>query len=152
MLSKKFGPSRTLPTMMLCFGFSTLMIVAVKNFGGLLACRWFLGMVCSCLTTSFSGEPVADQSNRPKVASSQASSTIKHVSLACIVRSGQDRPDAATQSSIAVASSPAASPFSTPQATSRPHSAACSPSASFKSTPAASPTGAICSSSKAHAA
>jgi MFS family permease len=45
MLSKRYGPSRTLPTMMLCFGFSTLMIVAVKNFGGLLACRWFLGMV-----------------------------------------------------------------------------------------------------------
>src|ERR1700744_4310006 len=45
MLSKRFGPHRTLPTMMLCFGFSTLMIVAVKNFGGLLALRWILGMV-----------------------------------------------------------------------------------------------------------
>jgi MFS family permease len=45
MASKRFGPSRTLPLMMICFGFSTLMIVAVKNFGGLLACRWFLGMV-----------------------------------------------------------------------------------------------------------
>ncbi|KAJ9608960.1 hypothetical protein H2200_006731 [Cladophialophora chaetospira] len=44
MASKRFGPSRTLPLMMICFGFSTLMIVAVKNFGGLLACRWFLGM------------------------------------------------------------------------------------------------------------
>ncbi|KIW77842.1 hypothetical protein Z517_07675 [Fonsecaea pedrosoi CBS 271.37] len=42
--SKKFGPSRTLPMMMLVFGFSTLMTVAVKNFGGLFACRWFLGM------------------------------------------------------------------------------------------------------------
>ncbi|KAK5377865.1 hypothetical protein LTR67_005454 [Exophiala xenobiotica] len=41
---KKFGPSRVLPVMMFCFGFSTLMIVAVKNFGGLMACRWFLGM------------------------------------------------------------------------------------------------------------
>jgi MFS family permease len=45
MASKRFGPSRTLPLMMLCFGFSTLMIVAVKNFGGLLALRWILGMV-----------------------------------------------------------------------------------------------------------
>ncbi|OCT54062.1 putative transporter [Cladophialophora carrionii] len=44
MASKRFGPSRTLPLMMICFGFSTLMVVAVKNFGGLLACRWFLGM------------------------------------------------------------------------------------------------------------
>ena len=44
MASKKYGPSRTLPLMMLCFGFSTLMIVVVRNFGGLLACRWFLGM------------------------------------------------------------------------------------------------------------
>ncbi|KIX07529.1 uncharacterized protein Z518_02182 [Rhinocladiella mackenziei CBS 650.93] len=41
---KKYGPSRVLPLMMACFGFSTLMVVAVQNFGGLLACRWFLGM------------------------------------------------------------------------------------------------------------
>ncbi len=43
--SKRFGPQRTLPLMMLVFGFSTLMAVAVTDFGGLLATRWFLGMV-----------------------------------------------------------------------------------------------------------
>ena len=41
---KKYGPSRVLPCMMICFGFFTLMVVAVQNFGGLLALRWFLGM------------------------------------------------------------------------------------------------------------
>ena len=41
---KKFGPSRVLPLMMFSFGFFTLMVVAVQNFGGLLALRWFLGM------------------------------------------------------------------------------------------------------------
>lgn len=44
MLGKKFGPSRVLPLMMLSFGFCTLMVVAVKDFGGLMAIRWFLGM------------------------------------------------------------------------------------------------------------
>jgi MFS family permease len=43
-LGKKYGPSRVLPVMMFCFGFITLMVVAVKNFGGLMAIRWFLGM------------------------------------------------------------------------------------------------------------
>lgn len=43
-LGKKYGPSRVLPVMMACFGFVTLMVVAVKNFGGLMAIRWFLGM------------------------------------------------------------------------------------------------------------
>ena len=41
---KKYGPSRVLPVMMFCFGFTTTMVVAVKNFGGLMAIRWFLGM------------------------------------------------------------------------------------------------------------
>ncbi len=41
---KKFGPSRILPMMMFSFGFFTMMVVAVQNFGGLLALRWFLGM------------------------------------------------------------------------------------------------------------
>ncbi|KAI9890105.1 MAG: hypothetical protein M1814_004504 [Vezdaea aestivalis] len=44
MLGKKFGPSRVLPIMMFCFGFLTLMGIAVKNFGGMMALRWFLGM------------------------------------------------------------------------------------------------------------
>lgn len=43
-LGKKYGPNRVLPLMMLTFGFCTLMVVAVKNFSGLLAIRWFLGM------------------------------------------------------------------------------------------------------------
>lgn len=41
---KKWGPSRVLPIMMFTFGSMTLLTVAVKNFGGLLALRWFLGM------------------------------------------------------------------------------------------------------------
>ena len=56
---KKFGPSRVLPLMMMTFGeflassripssdlagFMTLMTVAVFNFSGLMALRWFLGM------------------------------------------------------------------------------------------------------------
>jgi MFS family permease len=41
---KKYGPSRVLPIMMFCFGFTTVMVVAVKNFGGLMTIRWFLGM------------------------------------------------------------------------------------------------------------
>jgi MFS family permease len=41
---KKYGPSRVLPIMMFCFGFVTVMVVTVKNFGGLMTIRWFLGM------------------------------------------------------------------------------------------------------------
>ena len=43
-LGKKYGPHIILPCMMFCFGFLTLMVVTVKNFGGLMAIRWFLGM------------------------------------------------------------------------------------------------------------
>ncbi len=43
-LGKKHGPHIVLPCMMFCFGFLTLMVVTVKNFGGLIAIRWFLGM------------------------------------------------------------------------------------------------------------
>lgn len=43
-LGKQYGPSRVLPLMMLAFGFATLMVVVVHNFGGLMAIRWFLGM------------------------------------------------------------------------------------------------------------
>jgi MFS family permease len=41
---KKYGPNRVLPLMMFVFGTCTLCVAAVKNFGGLLAIRWFLGM------------------------------------------------------------------------------------------------------------
>src|SRR6202034_3892858 len=41
---KKFGPNRVLPLMMFVFGSCTLCVAAVKNFGGLLTIRWFLGM------------------------------------------------------------------------------------------------------------
>ena len=44
MLGKKYGPSRVLPCMMFSFGFCTMMVVAVFNFSGLMAIRWFLGM------------------------------------------------------------------------------------------------------------
>ena len=43
-LGKKYGPNRVLPLMMLVFGFATLMVVVAKNFSGLMATRWFLGM------------------------------------------------------------------------------------------------------------
>jgi sugar phosphate permease len=43
-VGKKFGPSRVLPIMMLCFGIVTTMMVVVKNFGGAMTVRWFLGM------------------------------------------------------------------------------------------------------------
>lgn len=41
---KKYGPNRVLPCMMFVFGLCTILVVAVFNFGGLLAIRWFLGM------------------------------------------------------------------------------------------------------------
>jgi MFS family permease len=43
-IGKKYGPSKVLPIMMICFGIVTTMVVVVKNFGGLMAIRWFLGM------------------------------------------------------------------------------------------------------------
>jgi len=43
-LGKKYGPSRVLPAMMLAFGSMTVLVVAVQNFSGLFALRWFLGM------------------------------------------------------------------------------------------------------------
>ncbi|KAF2637277.1 MFS general substrate transporter [Massarina eburnea CBS 473.64] len=44
MLGKKYGPNRALPLMMFCFGSMTLISASVKNFAGLMALRWFLGM------------------------------------------------------------------------------------------------------------
>ncbi|GIK02995.1 hypothetical protein Aspvir_007061 [Aspergillus viridinutans] len=43
-LGKKYGPNRVLPCMMFAFGLCTILVVAVFNFSGLLAIRWFLGM------------------------------------------------------------------------------------------------------------
>jgi MFS family permease len=43
-LGKKYGPSRVLPAMMFTFGTMTVLVVTVKNFSGLFALRWFLGM------------------------------------------------------------------------------------------------------------
>jgi MFS family permease len=43
-LGKKYGPNIVLPCMMLSFGTCTLLVVAVQNFGGMMAIRWFLGM------------------------------------------------------------------------------------------------------------
>lgn len=43
-LGKKFGPSRVLPILMFSFGSFTLLAASVKNFGGMLAVRWFVGM------------------------------------------------------------------------------------------------------------
>jgi len=43
-LGKKYGPHRVLPIMMFCFGTMTLFVASVKNFGGLMTLRWFLGM------------------------------------------------------------------------------------------------------------
>ncbi|MDI1488607.1 MAG: hypothetical protein OHK93_007882 [Ramalina farinacea] len=41
---KKYGPNRVLPLMMFSFGCFTLLVATTKNFSGLLALRWFLGM------------------------------------------------------------------------------------------------------------
>lgn len=44
MLGKKYGPARALPVMMFTFGSMTLLTAAAKNFSGVFALRWFLGM------------------------------------------------------------------------------------------------------------
>lgn len=44
-VGKIYGPSRVLPCMMFTFGTMTLLVVAVYNWAGLVALRWFLGMV-----------------------------------------------------------------------------------------------------------
>ncbi|KAK7911194.1 permease of the major facilitator superfamily [Apiospora marii] len=44
MLGKKFGPARVLPILMGSFGCMTLLTAAAKNFSGIFALRWFLGM------------------------------------------------------------------------------------------------------------
>lgn len=44
MLAKKYGPARALPIMMFSFGSLTLLMAAARNFGGVFALRWFLGM------------------------------------------------------------------------------------------------------------
>ncbi|KAJ5851272.1 uncharacterized protein N7529_010657 [Penicillium soppii] len=44
LLGKKYGPNIVLPCMMLAFGIFTILVVAVFNFSGLFAIRWFLGM------------------------------------------------------------------------------------------------------------
>ena len=44
LLGKKIGPNIVLPCMMLIFGICTILVVAVFNFSGLFAIRWFLGM------------------------------------------------------------------------------------------------------------
>ncbi|KAI1856598.1 hypothetical protein JX265_011557 [Neoarthrinium moseri] len=44
MLAKKFGPARALPVMMFSFGSLTLLTAASRNFSGVFALRWFLGM------------------------------------------------------------------------------------------------------------
>lgn len=44
LIGKKVGPSRVLPAMMVVFGSMTLLVSTVKNFSGLFAVRWFLGM------------------------------------------------------------------------------------------------------------
>lgn len=43
MLGKKYGPHRVLPIMMFSFGSMTLLSAATKNWGGMMALRWFLG-------------------------------------------------------------------------------------------------------------
>ncbi|KAJ5746835.1 uncharacterized protein N7511_008531 [Penicillium nucicola] len=44
LLGKRYGPNIVLPCMMLAFGTFTILVVAVFNFSGLFAIRWFLGM------------------------------------------------------------------------------------------------------------
>ncbi|PGG95540.1 hypothetical protein GX51_08222 [Blastomyces parvus] len=44
MLGKRFNPARVLPILMFTFGLMTLLSAAAKNFSGMFALRWFLGM------------------------------------------------------------------------------------------------------------
>jgi MFS family permease len=44
MLGKRFSPARVLPILMFCFGSFTLLAASAKNFSGIFALRWFLGM------------------------------------------------------------------------------------------------------------
>ncbi|KAB8292141.1 hypothetical protein EYC80_007884 [Monilinia laxa] len=44
MLGKKYGPALVLPILMMFFGSFTILGVAVQNFSGMMALRWFLGM------------------------------------------------------------------------------------------------------------
>lgn len=44
MLGKRYGPHRALPVMMFGFGSMTLLMACVRNFAGVFALRWFLGM------------------------------------------------------------------------------------------------------------
>ncbi|KAF4161885.1 hypothetical protein CNMCM6936_002899 [Aspergillus lentulus] len=44
MLGKRYSPARVLPILMFCFGSFTLLSASTKNFGGIFALRWFLGM------------------------------------------------------------------------------------------------------------
>ena len=46
MLGKKYGPHRVLPIMMFCFGSATLLGASVRNWGGMMTLRWFLGEWC----------------------------------------------------------------------------------------------------------
>ncbi|TFK89517.1 MFS general substrate transporter [Polyporus arcularius HHB13444] len=43
-VGKRFGPARVLPILMFIFGSMTLLSAAVKNFSGMMATRWILGM------------------------------------------------------------------------------------------------------------
>ncbi|KAG6067171.1 hypothetical protein E4U32_004548 [Claviceps aff. humidiphila group G2b] len=44
LLATKYGPARALPIMMLAFGSMTLLTAATRNFSGIFAVRWFIGM------------------------------------------------------------------------------------------------------------
>ncbi|KAI0753295.1 MFS general substrate transporter [Daedaleopsis nitida] len=43
-VGKRYGPARVLPILMFVFGSMTLLSAAAKNFGGMMATRWILGM------------------------------------------------------------------------------------------------------------
>jgi MFS family permease len=43
MRGKKHGPNRVEPVMMVCFGSATLLAASVRNWGGMMVLRWFLG-------------------------------------------------------------------------------------------------------------
>lgn len=44
MLGKRLSPARMMPILMFCFGSFTILAASTKNFGGIFALRWFLGM------------------------------------------------------------------------------------------------------------
>lgn len=129
---KKWGPANVLPIMMFSFGTCTLLVVAVQNFGGLLALRWFLGMAESAFFPVSASHPLVIFDGVEMLTAISSLSTIRLHSIVGV-------------------NSPAAWPSSMQRHRSHRLLAACSRMEFSKSTGAVSPIGDTCLSSKAAA-